>query len=179
MVFSWPAVYIYSCVVGALAVAFALQRLVASFLYHPLVLFFLKHLAYPIIIRRHKYIGPISPLRLLLQGVHGSASVISTVYGSRSVTASIKATGLVSVVHLFPLFLGNHLGTAADVLGLSLRTYRLAHGWIGLTSIVFAIPHIVLGTMHLKNVHQTSIYFALGVSAFRLTGSNTDRARRP
>lgn len=101
----------------------------------------LRYLTYPYIVRRHRFLGPWTLADVLIQLVYIGSHCVCLGFGSPGLAkAGMRAANL-SLINLIPLFLGPHLGFLADILGVSLSTFRHVHRSAGLMSSGLVLFH--------------------------------------
>lgn len=101
-----------------------------------------QYLIYPQLIYRHRFLGPWSWADVLLQLSYIGVNIFCTGFNAPSVhAASLRAADL-SLINLIPAFAGPHLSFLADILGLSLTTYRRVHRSFGVTSCFLLGFHV-------------------------------------
>jgi hypothetical protein len=108
-----------------------------------------KHLTYPYLVRRHKYLGPWSRAQVLVQLVYTAANILCISFLDLSFQVStIREAGLqagaMSVINTIPLFAGPHLSFLADCLGVSLMTVRQVHRSAAVMASALALFHVVV-----------------------------------
>lgn len=113
---------------------------------------FCQHLIYPAIVRRRKNSNRWSRINVLLLLMFFSANVVCLVIGYPSITRAGLRAGTLSLINMIILFAGPHLGFLADVLGVSVRTFRRFHVSAALVSLVLAIFHSILGVARKGNL---------------------------
>jgi hypothetical protein len=133
-----------------------------------------RYLIYPYVVHRHRFLPPFTLADLLTQLIYIAGNSFCLAYGSTIEKAGLRA-GTLSLINLIPLFFGPHLGFAADVLGLSLGTFRNVHRSAGLVSSGLALFHTAVviksrtefALSSTKNVSAVvvGILFILGSSA--------------
>jgi hypothetical protein len=99
-----------------------------------------RHLIYPYLVRRHRFLPPFTLADLLAQLTYIAGNCFCLAYGSSIENAGLRA-GTLSLINLIPLFFSPYLGLAADVLGLSLRAFRYVHRSAALMSSGLALFH--------------------------------------
>src|SRR5258705_6552614 len=104
-----------------------------------LSLFTSKHLTYPYLIRRHQFLGPWSPADGLVQLVYITVNVFCFSFRVSTISEAGLRAGTLSLINTIPLFAGPHLSFLADLLGVSLRTYRHVHRSTGLMSFALIL----------------------------------------
>jgi len=106
-------------------------------------LFASKHLIYPQFIRRHQLLGPWTLTGIFTQLAYIAVNVFCFSFRVSSISnAGLRAANL-SLINMMPLFLGPHLSLLADLLGVSLGTYRLVHRSAGLLSVALLLFHVL------------------------------------
>lgn len=102
-----------------------------------------KHLTYPRIIHRHRYLGPWSRADVVLQLFYITVNTFCVGFGFPDVlTAGLRAANL-SLINMVPNFAGSHLSFLADILGIPLSTYRQIHRSSGIMSVSLLIFHVL------------------------------------
>ena len=102
-----------------------------------------KHLTYPYAIRRHRLFGPWTRAGVLVQLVYITANLFCLSYRVSKISQAGLRAATLSLINLTPLFAGPHLGFVADLLGISLTTYRQVHGTAGLGSFGLLAFHVL------------------------------------
>jgi len=138
---------IYSLVIGGVFVVLVfyhtiliLLRSVHSYTVH----FFLRHLVYPFILHRHRFIGPWTRCYLFFQLLYWGCTLGCTSIGVKTLAQASARAGSLAVIHLVPLFFGGHLSFAADLIGMPLLTYRQVHRSMGIVASVLSIFHVLV-----------------------------------
>ena len=145
-------VEIYAVVAGGCFLTLVCYRLGMSLLgwvQDRTIYWFFKYLVYPVLIRRHSWIGPCSRWQALSQLVYWSMTATCNVVGIRNIAQFGDRAGIISLLHLIPLLFGDRLSFAADVLGVSLHTYHRLHGTIGFMAILQASMHSLVFVLQL------------------------------
>jgi hypothetical protein len=99
-----------------------------------------RYLAYPYLVRRHRFWGPWTLGDLIIQLVYIGSNSFCLGFRANIAQAGLRA-GTLSVVNLIPLFLGPHLSFLADILGVSLNTFRYMHRSAALMSSGLVLFH--------------------------------------
>ena len=110
-----------------------------------------KHLTYPYLLSRHRFLGPWTRAGFGLQLIYIITNIVclsvETISPSLRI-ASLSDVGLragtLSIINMIPLFAGSHLSYLADLLGLTLRGFRCIHRSAGLMSFSLAILHVLV-----------------------------------
>jgi hypothetical protein len=101
-----------------------------------------KYLTYPFIVRRHRPLGPWTPADVLLQLLYISLNVFCVTFRVTSFNEVGDRAGTLSIINMVPLFFGLHLSFLADLLGLSLSSYRRIHRSAGIMSFALVALHL-------------------------------------
>lgn len=102
-----------------------------------------QYLTYPQLIRRHRYLGPWSWADVLLQLFYITVNAFCVGFKVQDIQiAGLRAANL-SLINIIPLFAGPHLNFLADILGVSLNTYRRVHRSVGIMSFVLLLFHVL------------------------------------
>jgi hypothetical protein len=108
----------------------------------------LQHLVFPQLLPRNRYLGPWSRAGVLLQAFYIAANVFCLGFGAASLgDAGIRAAHL-SLINIAPAFAGPHLSFLADILGVSLETFRRAHRSAGVVSVMLVAFHVTVVVAH-------------------------------
>ena len=139
--------YVFALGAGCLVVSRILYSTMKNLYQRPLQAIskaYLFYLKYPTIISRGRWAGPISREELMLQLLHTASTVAFNGIGVKSIKQAGARAATLSVIHLIPLFFGTHLSFAADILGFSLRTYRIMHRSIGVSAFILGLFHVLV-----------------------------------
>lgn len=111
-----------------------------------------KHLTYPYLLRRHRFLGSWSRAGAALQITFISINLFSISFIVSMFPVSIRLSktaeagsraGTLALITLIPLLAGTHHALLADLLGVSLQTIRLIHRSTGvaicLLHVLFAL----------------------------------------
>ena len=102
-----------------------------------------KHLAYPLFVRRHHFLGPWSRADVILQSLYVGVNIVCVGFKPASVHMAGLRAGTLSLVNMIPLFAGFHLSFLADILGIRLKSYQLIHRSVAAMSVLLLIFHIM------------------------------------
>jgi hypothetical protein len=111
---------------------------------------FLRHWAQPCrhllphVIRRHRFIGPLTPLEGILLAIYVVGNSVCLAIGSKGRDDVARRSAILALINFTPLCLGSHLAFVATVIGLPTRLWGLLHAFIGVGSIVHASIHVIL-----------------------------------
>ena len=133
----------YTLAAGSILVIILIIRVISSFitfLFKPSIQFWIfKNLVYP---RLYLFIS-VPRYEALLQAIYIAGTISSNIIGVNTLKdASIRAARL-SLANFIPLFFSNHLGYAAYIIGVPLRSMVRFHGSIAIIAIIESIFHIV------------------------------------
>jgi hypothetical protein len=179
----------YAMALGSLVVLFHVS--------HPLLLMmrisgtyiassFLKHLYHPRV-RLHirgsnRYIGFSSKttrfdVLLVVLFLVGNAVCLSIEV--KDVTNLTKRSGLLCIINLVPLALGEHMNLVASFCGVRLRAYASMHEWLGRVVMAEGLIHSVaaISSQHLNlqstfAIAELMVSYLLLLNSVRLTGLN-------
>jgi hypothetical protein len=116
-----------------------------------------QYLIYPRLIHRRRYLSPWSWADALLQLSYIGLNMFCIGFKFPSIhTASLRAADL-SLINLILVFAGPHLNFLADILGLSLTTYRRVHRSFGIMSCF-------LLSFHALTMLADRVYFPLRIA---------------
>ena len=102
----------------------------------------LRHLAYPQLIRRRRFVGPWTRANVLVQLLFLAANAFCIGFGALSVRDAGRRAAHLSLINLIPAYGGPHLSFLADVFGISLGAFRLIHRSAGAMSLPLLIFHV-------------------------------------
>ncbi len=102
------------------------------------------HLIHPYLLGRHRFLGPWTRAGVLAQLIHMTANLFSLSYGVSTISQAGLRAGTLSLINMIRLFAGPHLGFLADLLGVSVITYRRLHRSTGLVSFALFLFHILI-----------------------------------
>ena len=126
-----------------LLILWNLRYHIAQFL-ESLSLWVSKLFVYPQLIDRHRYIGPWSPADVVLQLAYIIANGYCVItYKPESIRlVGVRAANL-SLINLFPLFVGPYLSFLTDIFGISLSAFRRLHRSAALMSSALLLCHVL------------------------------------
>ena len=108
----------------------------------------LRHLIYPFLIRRHRFVGPWTRLGVLLRLIYLIANIFLSIFPVLSLSEAAGRAGRLSLINMIPLFFGPHFSFLADVIGVPLHTYQSLHGASAAMTVLLGATHVVLGALH-------------------------------
>ena len=103
----------------------------------------LRYLTYPYLIQRHRLLGPWTLADLIIQLTYIAGNSFCLIFGVPDIAKAGIRAGHLSLINMIPLFLGPHLSFIADILGISLRKFRLIHRFAGLMSFGLVCLHVL------------------------------------
>ena len=155
-------VQIYALAAGGMFVLAFFYR-VSSFISHWVqdrTLFFVfKYLLYPMLIRRSRFFSPLSRWRAILLLLYSLGTAICNTVGAKSILQVGKRAGTLAILHFIPLLFSDRMGFAADLLGISLRTYVRLHASVGIMALIQSLIHIVIVVSHHSINLKDSFHF--------------------
>ena len=103
-----------------------------------------KYFAYSYLIRRHRFIGPLTPAFLLIVSFYVTANVFCLTFRAASLMEAATRAGQLSLINLLLPLAGFHLSFLADFTGLSLKDYKTLHQATGLMSLLLGLIHVLI-----------------------------------
>ena len=103
-----------------------------------------KHVLFPMIVRRHRFLGPWTRAQVLSQLIYLAANIFCLSFRAPNVAQVSVRAGHLSLINMMPAYFGCHLSFICDILGVPLSAYRLFHASTGTMSIVLALLHVVI-----------------------------------
>ena len=126
---------------AATLLTYYIGTVVSTFLIVRFQYFALKNIVYPLLLRRFwtgtRFQGGLVGIYIILNG-------FCMGLGIKSSAELLTRSGLMASINLIPLFMGGRTSMLANLLGISLHTYYLAHHWIGRVVIVQSLIHVGL-----------------------------------
>ena len=122
--------------------------------------FVLRHLVYPYLYRRLKFLAPITRLRALLLVVYCAATFFYNAYKVDNVDQASARAGWLSVVNTIPLLVSGRLAMASKIFGMSINSVLVTHMTTGVMVAGQALAHVVLELRkaHLHLEEQIQLY---------------------
>ncbi len=137
--------YWYAIGIAGLAL-FCLRDIVfigLLFLYGRFKISISKYLTYPLLVRR-RYWNSVNRLQGLILSGYVITNGICMGFGIRTTSDLIRRSGTMASINLIPMFFGGRTSMIANILGISLHSYYLAHHWIGRVVIIQSFLHVGL-----------------------------------
>ena len=138
-------IQVYAVAAGGILLVFFLINLLPYFasLWKHISLFTSKHLTYPYLLHRHRFIGPGSRAEVLTQAIYLTLNIFCLSFKVSDVAKAGIRAGTLSLVNMIPLFAGPSLSFLADRLGVPLKVYRCAHRSAGLMTFMLVLIHVL------------------------------------
>lgn len=139
---------IYAIAVGGLVVLLMIINVLSSFKHgvQSLNMFRSKYVTCPLVVQRHRFLGPWSPADIIVQSLYLLLNGFCLFFRVASLKEVGNRAGTLSMINMAPLFFGFHLSFLADLFGLSLSNCRRIHRSTGLMSMALLI---------LQNIHRS------------------------
>ena len=139
-----------------------------------------KYLIYPLLIQRRRCLAPFTRWQLLWTVIYWGLTLVCNLIGVRTMSQAGTRAGSLSVLHLIPLCFAGRLSVAADLLGLSWRTYVTLHSSIGVMAFLQALVHALIFVTHsVFLIHDTQQFYGLLVwQGSIVLSSDADRSFR-
>ncbi len=105
-----------------------------------------KHLVYPLLLRRHRLLGPWTRAQVVFQLIYLGGNVFCTCFKVSTASEAATRAGNLSLINMMPAYFGFHLSFICDLLGVSLPLYRLFHASTGTMSVLLGLLHVIIHT---------------------------------
>ena len=106
-----------------------------------------KHLLYPLLLRRHRLLGPWSRAQVALQVIYLAANIFCICFKVSTASGAATRAGHLSLINMVPAYFGLHLSFICTLLGVSLPTYRRFHASTGTVSVLLGLLHTVINAV--------------------------------
>ncbi|CZT07745.1 related to FRE2 Ferric (and cupric) reductase [Rhynchosporium graminicola] len=103
-----------------------------------------RYLTYPRLVHRHRFLGPWSPVVVIMQLVYIAANIFCVTFPASSIAEIGRRAGTLAVINMVPLFAGPHFAFLEDILGTSLATIHLIHRSAGIMTFSLSIVHALV-----------------------------------
>lgn len=124
----------------------------------------MRYLRYRVIIRRHRFVGPLSFAHMMCAlTATGIVAASNTIGISDSKSASSRAAQL-CVIFAVPLFTATHSAITASMFKSNLRLVSIVHAGLGYACLLEAVLHASIGNPKLS-LHTHNGLFGFIVSA--------------
>ncbi|PVH67427.1 hypothetical protein DL98DRAFT_443624, partial [Cadophora sp. DSE1049] len=100
-----------------------------------------RHLTYPRLVHRHRFLGPWSPSVVIIQLIYIAANTFCATFPASTVAEIGRRAGTLAAINMVPLFAGPHLAFLEDILGTPLGTIHLIHRSAGIMAFSLSIVH--------------------------------------
>ncbi len=139
----------YAVAAGGIIILFFLANALPYFtrLIKFVLSFTSQHLTYPYFLSRHRLFGPWTRADVLIHLIYVTANVFCLSFRASTVSQAGLRAGILSLINAVPLFAGPHLSFLADVLGVSVITYRHFHRSAGLMSFCLVLFHVLVAVV--------------------------------
>jgi hypothetical protein len=104
----------------------------------------LKHLIYRYTLHRHRLLGPWSRADILVQLIYIAGNICYFEFWDITISQVGLRAGILAIINLIPLFIVPHLSTLADLLGVTLSTFRQIHRSAGVIAVLLTIFHLLV-----------------------------------
>lgn len=103
-----------------------------------------RHIVWPVLIPRTRLTPPITRGDAIVQSFYWGGTIVANVFRVQNLPQAASRAGSLTILHLVPLMAGSRLSFAADMIGLSLRTYQYLHNTLGVMLTAQLLSHIAL-----------------------------------
>ena len=109
-----------------------------------LLYLFLRYLLYPVFLKRTWFSPPITRWTMMTTLLYWLGTLACNLIGVQDLSSAVTRTGLISVFNLVPLISFQRIALAADLFGLSLRSFQYMHVSLALMVLVQGLVHVTL-----------------------------------
>ena len=102
-----------------------------------------KHLIYRYILHRHRLLGPWSRADVLVQLIYIAGNICCFEFWDTTISQAGLRAGTLAMINLILLFVVPYLSTLADLLGVTLSTFRQIHRSAGVMAVMLTIFHVL------------------------------------
>ncbi|EDN03776.1 predicted protein [Histoplasma mississippiense (nom. inval.)] len=88
--------------------------------------------------------SPVTRSRAVLHALHLASTFACNVVGVNTLREAGSRAGSLALLHVTPLFFGQQFSLAAELLGVSLKAYRLLHKAFGIMAVVQSTLHVII-----------------------------------
>ena len=150
---------IYAFTAGAIFGLVLMIRAASSFLrfFRPYSVLLVKHLLYPRVLRRHRFLGPWTRAHMFLHLLYLGVNIFCSTFEVSTVKELGNRTGTLSLINMIPAYFGYHLSFVSDMLGLSILNYRRMHASSGAMSVFLGLFHAVVNVASVTNLKLFSV----------------------
>lgn len=103
---------------------------------------FARHCLYPYILDRHRWIGPWTRAAFLRKSIFIAGNTVALLLASDTRKSLAHNAGVLALINMMPLFLSLHHSAGADLLHLTLSTYRALHRETALVTTCLVSVHV-------------------------------------
>jgi len=103
-----------------------------------------KHLIYRYILHRHRLLSPWSRADVLVQLIYIAANIYCFEFWNITISQAGLRAGTLAMINLIPLFTVPHLNTLADLLDVTLSTFRQIHRSAGVMAVMLTIFYLLV-----------------------------------
>lgn len=140
---------IYAIAAGGVFILFIIANCLhyIKWLVKHIAFFTSRYLTYCYLVRRHRFLGPWTRAGILVQVIYIAINVFCLTFQVSKLSQVSLRAGTLSLINMIPLFAGSHLSFLADVLGVSLATYRRIHRSGSLVSFALGLCHVMMAVI--------------------------------
>ncbi len=103
-----------------------------------------KYFLLPMLIRRHRFVGPWNPAQISFQLIYLAANVFCASFKVHTAKEVSTRASHLSLINMIPTYFGFHLSFVCDLLNVPLTTYRLFHASTGTMSVLLGLLHVLI-----------------------------------
>ena len=130
---------------GCIALLFIVHTLIRlSWLFKPCDALLRKHFLYPLLLRRHRLLGPWTRAQVAFELIYFAANVFCACFKVSAASDVATRAGHLSLINMVPAYFGFYLSFVCTLLGVSLPIYRLFYTSTGTISIILGVLYTVI-----------------------------------
>ena len=138
---------------GCIALLFIVHTLIRlSWLFEPCDALLRKYFLYPLLLRRHRLLGPWTRAQVAFELIYSAANAFCACFKVSTASDVATRAGHLSLINMVPAYFGFHLSFVCTLLGVPLPTYRLFHASTGTMSVILGILHAIINTASKPNL---------------------------
>ena len=117
-----------------------------SWLFIPFMILLRKCFLYPLLLRRHRFLGPSTCAQMVFELIYFAVNAFCAFFKVSTMSDVATRAGHLSLINMVPAYFGFHLSFVCTLPGVSLLRYRLFHASTGTMSIMLDVLHAIIST---------------------------------
>ena len=156
-------IQVYAIAAGSVLAVIAFRYSFARLWHYYFQFWFNKYLRYPLIIIRHRYFGPVTRIRLILEiGCWALVAVLAFV-DCRSMGNLGADLGTFALVFFVPLVFAGDITLASYILDTPMRLVKQVHTSLGILALALTFLHAVISGTQRKNFSLADNVWLYGI----------------